>query len=267
MTALDATFLELEEVDDSAHMHIGGVLVFDPRPGAPGARRSRSSARASPRGSATCPASATGSPSRRPAACTGRTGSPTSSSTSSATSGRRAARPGRRGGAARLGGRVLLRAPDAEPPALGDRQPRARRRRLGAGQQDAPLHGRRRRLHRHRPDDPRRRAGAGAEATCRAPDAGPPARAVLTRRTARAAALPMPARVVMRRGRARRSAPHRAGVGLARPAADTILHPRELGERRAAGRGGDRAADQERAGRGAGDHASTSRSAPPASWP
>ena len=33
LSALDATFLELEEVDDSAHMHIGAVMVFDPPPG------------------------------------------------------------------------------------------------------------------------------------------------------------------------------------------------------------------------------------------
>ena len=33
LTALDATFLELEQADESAHMHIGGVLVFDPLPG------------------------------------------------------------------------------------------------------------------------------------------------------------------------------------------------------------------------------------------
>jgi diacylglycerol O-acyltransferase / wax synthase len=33
LTALDATFLELEEADPSAHMHVGGVLVFDPLPG------------------------------------------------------------------------------------------------------------------------------------------------------------------------------------------------------------------------------------------
>jgi WS/DGAT/MGAT family acyltransferase len=32
LTALDATFLELEEADDSAHMHIGAILVFDPLP-------------------------------------------------------------------------------------------------------------------------------------------------------------------------------------------------------------------------------------------
>jgi WS/DGAT/MGAT family acyltransferase len=37
MTALDATFLELEDADPSAHMHIGGILVFGPTPsgGAP----------------------------------------------------------------------------------------------------------------------------------------------------------------------------------------------------------------------------------------
>ncbi len=33
LSALDATFLELEEADDSAHMHIGGIMVFDPPPG------------------------------------------------------------------------------------------------------------------------------------------------------------------------------------------------------------------------------------------
>jgi WS/DGAT/MGAT family acyltransferase len=32
LTALDATFLELEEADQSAHMHIGAVMVFDPPP-------------------------------------------------------------------------------------------------------------------------------------------------------------------------------------------------------------------------------------------
>ena len=33
LTALDATFLELEQADDSALMHIGGALVFDRLPG------------------------------------------------------------------------------------------------------------------------------------------------------------------------------------------------------------------------------------------
>ena len=32
LTALDATFLELEEADESAHMHIGLIMVFDSRP-------------------------------------------------------------------------------------------------------------------------------------------------------------------------------------------------------------------------------------------
>jgi diacylglycerol O-acyltransferase len=32
LTPLDATFLELEEADESAHMHIGAIMVFDPRP-------------------------------------------------------------------------------------------------------------------------------------------------------------------------------------------------------------------------------------------
>ena len=78
MTALDATFLELEEVDDSAHMHIGGVLIFDPAPGRSGLRRSRRSASASTPASATCRASATASRNRRSAACTGPSGSTTS---------------------------------------------------------------------------------------------------------------------------------------------------------------------------------------------
>jgi hypothetical protein len=33
LNALDATFLELEEADSSAHMHIGGVMIFEPREG------------------------------------------------------------------------------------------------------------------------------------------------------------------------------------------------------------------------------------------
>ena len=33
LTALDATFLELEEADETAHMHVGGAMVFDPLPG------------------------------------------------------------------------------------------------------------------------------------------------------------------------------------------------------------------------------------------
>lgn len=33
LNALDATFLELEEADQGAHMHIGGVMIFEPQPG------------------------------------------------------------------------------------------------------------------------------------------------------------------------------------------------------------------------------------------
>ncbi len=33
LTPLDATFLELEQMDEGATMHIGGVMVFDPLPG------------------------------------------------------------------------------------------------------------------------------------------------------------------------------------------------------------------------------------------
>ena len=32
LTPLDATFLELEQADESAHMHIGVIMVFDPQP-------------------------------------------------------------------------------------------------------------------------------------------------------------------------------------------------------------------------------------------
>jgi len=38
LTPLDATFLELEQADDSAHMHIGGIMVFGPAPGGPPSR-------------------------------------------------------------------------------------------------------------------------------------------------------------------------------------------------------------------------------------
>ena len=35
LTPLDATFLELEQIDPAAHMHIGAILVFEPREGRP----------------------------------------------------------------------------------------------------------------------------------------------------------------------------------------------------------------------------------------
>src|SRR4249919_1326287 len=33
LTMLDTMFLELEQFDESAHMHIGAALIFDPLPG------------------------------------------------------------------------------------------------------------------------------------------------------------------------------------------------------------------------------------------
>ena len=33
LSMLDTMFLELEQVDESAHMHIGAGLIFDPLPG------------------------------------------------------------------------------------------------------------------------------------------------------------------------------------------------------------------------------------------
>ena len=43
LTPLDAAFLELEEGDESAHMHIGWAMLFDPLPegGAPSVERVR----------------------------------------------------------------------------------------------------------------------------------------------------------------------------------------------------------------------------------
>lgn len=48
LTALDATFLELEQADDCAHMHIGAVMLLEPRssPGAPPIERVREEIRA-----------------------------------------------------------------------------------------------------------------------------------------------------------------------------------------------------------------------------
>lgn len=45
LSALDSTFLELEEADPCAHMHIGAILVFGPRPdgGAPSLQELRAS--------------------------------------------------------------------------------------------------------------------------------------------------------------------------------------------------------------------------------
>ncbi|MGN6587421.1 MAG: wax ester/triacylglycerol synthase domain-containing protein [Solirubrobacterales bacterium] len=64
LSPLDAAFLELEEADQSAHMHIGWALIFDPPPKAE--RPSLERLREQVRGAWTlCPASAAASPRRR----------------------------------------------------------------------------------------------------------------------------------------------------------------------------------------------------------
>ena len=65
LTAIDGTFLELEDADSAAHMHIGGLLVFGPRAGGetPGARGGARVPRAS--ASMHCRAIASASPRRR----------------------------------------------------------------------------------------------------------------------------------------------------------------------------------------------------------
>ena len=91
LTALDATFLELEEADDSAHMHIGAVMVFDPLPGG-GAPSVDELRRHLERGSAPSPATASGWGRPGPGACAGPAGRRIRPSTSPGTF---AARPSR----------------------------------------------------------------------------------------------------------------------------------------------------------------------------
>ena len=95
LSALDATFLELEEIDQSAHMHIGGVMVLEPHPGgAPPLEQIRRDVIA---GCPTCRATPNGSPTPGRAACTGPPGRRTAISGSSATFSRPACmRPGGR---------------------------------------------------------------------------------------------------------------------------------------------------------------------------
>ena len=78
LSPLDATFLELEDADHSAHMHIGAILVFDPLPGGGHAEPRRACERHVDRrlgGAAALPQAPLRSPG--PAGCTGPSGSPT----------------------------------------------------------------------------------------------------------------------------------------------------------------------------------------------
>ena len=160
LTALDATFLELEEADQSAHMHIGGVILIEPGPdGAPPPiEQIREDVLARlpdlPRYTQRLSATHDRRPAlaelggghglrRRPPRVRGR-----------------AACPGRPRPAHRLGRRVLLAAAGPHQAAAGRWQSSPRRRPLGHGHQDPPLHGRRGRLGRHGDDPARHAAGA-----------------------------------------------------------------------------------------------------------
>ena len=81
LTALDATFLELEEADQSAHMHIGAVMLFEPRPEAV-RRASTACAPTSAPASTPCRDSANVSLRPAPAGSAGLGGWTTSASTS-----------------------------------------------------------------------------------------------------------------------------------------------------------------------------------------
>jgi hypothetical protein len=79
LTALDATFLELEEADESAHMHIGALMVLSL--GGPSLRLgSPPSAATSRSGWTRYPATAAASRSSTPAGSAGPSGRPTSAS-------------------------------------------------------------------------------------------------------------------------------------------------------------------------------------------
>ena len=170
LSPLDATFLELEEADVTAHMHIGGVLVFDPLPGGGTptlARLRRHLERrldALPRYRQRLSSRTTGGlrwPAwepdeqlrhRRPR------------------HPRRAAQARRRARAARLGGRLLVAPPRPRAAAVAHRPARGpRRRALGAGHQDAPL------------PRGRRRLGRRGHACCSTPSRSPAAEAAARR--------------------------------------------------------------------------------------
>ena len=115
LTALDATFLELEEADQGAHMHIGGVMIFDPREDG-GAPPLEGSAAIFVPVSAACRAIASGSPSPIPGDSNGRSGAREPASTSPPMSRVCACPNPGRGGAGRVGERVLLQRLDRTRP-------------------------------------------------------------------------------------------------------------------------------------------------------
>ena len=165
LSALDATFLELEQSDDSALMHIGGALVFDPLPGggtpALAELRSHLAERLDHL------------PRYRQRLDVPRTAGLSWPSWERRRAFRhRRPRPPRdppgAGGRARFPGLdvgLLLPPSGPLPPAVGDGAARRYGRRpLGAGVEDPSLPGRRRRLGQHRRPAARRRAGAARAA-------------------------------------------------------------------------------------------------------
>ena len=230
VTALDATFLELEEADESAHMHIGGVAVFEPR-----SRRRASDSRPAAREAGR--RWLTSMPRFRQRLSQPRTGGlhwpqwvdDEAFDVANHVRQAGAAGAGGRARAARVGGRLLLVAARPRPAALGDRPPRRPRgRALGDGQQDPSLHGRRRRLGRHRPGAARHRArcpGADArpDGARRGPRPGPAAgelAAPCDRRRDRGSGLARARARALRRRRRPWRRFHRAG------AADAACIPR-----------------------------------------
>ena len=145
LTPLDATFLELEEADDAAHMHIGSLMVFEARPGLP-PTLGRACAGASSSGSARCPATAVGCPSRTRAAALARLGRRSRFRHRRPRPAGRAARPGRPRLSCSTGPRAT--GPSGSTAAGRSGRParhRPRGRPLGDRHQDTPCSRRRRR--------------------------------------------------------------------------------------------------------------------------
>ena len=176
LSMLDTMFLELEQADESAHMHIGAALIFDPLPGGgtPDIAEFRDHMRARvgilPRFAQQLSGTHAGllnwltwEPAQRL-----RPRRPRPS--------RDAAGAGWRGRAARVARGLLVAPAGPSPAAVGDDAARRTAgRALGAGEQDPPLPRRWRRLARHRTPAARRLA-AGATAAAHPPPAGRPTR-------------------------------------------------------------------------------------------
>ncbi len=144
LTPLDAAFLELEQTDESAHMHIGWAMIFDPLPegGAPSLEVLREPDGGAARAAAPFPPPSLLAAGRQllPADL----GAGPRLRHRDPHAPRDSAGAGRRGRAARVARRLLLPPPRPRPSALGDDPPRrARRRPLGARDEGAPLPGRR----------------------------------------------------------------------------------------------------------------------------